>query len=108
MTVEEKVTLTTGIQQGDDPSIQVGCVGNSFAHDSTSHDLHTDVGFIKGVPRLGFNGMCFQDAGNGVRSSDGVSAYPAGITGAASWNRSGVYHRGFFLGKEFKARNCGV
>ena len=40
------------------------------------------------VPRLGFPGYCLQDAGNGVRGTTGVNAYPAGIHVGASWNSS--------------------
>lgn len=37
------------------------------------------VGSIGALPRVGFPGLCLQDAGNGVRSADFVNAYPAGI-----------------------------
>lgn len=36
-------------------------------------------GIIQPVPRLGFTGMCLQDAGNGVRTTDFVNSYPSGI-----------------------------
>jgi beta-glucosidase len=56
MTLEEKVNLTSGVTS------QTGCSG-----------------FIAGVPRLGFPGMCLADAGNGVRNTDYVSSWPSGI-----------------------------
>lgn len=37
------------------------------------------VGFIAGIPRLGFKGLCLQDAGNGVRLADGVNAWSSGL-----------------------------
>ena len=53
---EEKSNLTFGA------SSQTGCVG-----------------YIPPITRLGFKGLCLQDAGNGVRLADGVSAWPSGI-----------------------------
>jgi beta-glucosidase len=57
MTVEEKVNLTGGI------SMENSCSGN-----------------IPGVPRLGFEGLCLSDAGQGVRATDFVSGFPSGIS----------------------------
>lgn len=37
------------------------------------------VGYLNPIERLQFPGMCFQDAGQGVRATDFVSAWPAGI-----------------------------
>jgi len=37
-------------------------------------------GNIPGVPRLGFPGLCLQDAGDGVRDSDFVNGYASGIS----------------------------
>tara|TARA_R110002060_G_scaffold53536_2_gene64177 strand:+ start:976 stop:1383 length:408 start_codon:yes stop_codon:yes gene_type:complete len=37
------------------------------------------VGFIPPIERLGFKGLCLQDAGNGVRLADGVNAYDSGL-----------------------------
>jgi hypothetical protein len=36
-------------------------------------------GMIQPIARFGFPGMCLTDAGNGVRNTDYVSAWPAGI-----------------------------
>jgi beta-glucosidase len=47
------------------------------------------------VPRLGFPGLCLQDAGNGVRATDGVNGYPSGIHAGASWNRGLTYDRAY-------------
>lgn len=56
------------------------------------------------LPRIGYPGMCLADASNGLRGTDFVNAYPAGIHAGASWNRSLVYHRGLYMGEEFKAK----
>jgi beta-glucosidase len=37
------------------------------------------VGYIPPISRLGFKGLCLQDAGNGVRLADGVNAWPSGL-----------------------------
>lgn len=37
------------------------------------------VGFIPAIQRLNFSGLCLQDAGNGVRAADFVSAWPSGL-----------------------------
>ncbi|KAJ0119340.1 hypothetical protein J7T55_013578 [Diaporthe amygdali] len=65
MTLDEKISLTAG------SSSDTGCVG-----------------YLNPIERLQFPGMCFQDAGQGVRATDFVSAWPAGIHMGASWNRN--------------------
>ncbi|GFF81658.1 probable beta-glucosidase M [Aspergillus lentulus] len=60
------------------------------------------------LPRIGYPGMCLADASNGLRGTDFVNAYPAGIHAGASWNRSLVYHRGLYMGEEFKAKGVNV
>jgi beta-glucosidase len=57
MTLEEKVNLTGGV------SMENSCSGN-----------------IPGVPRLGFEGLCLSDAGQGVRATDFVSGFASGIS----------------------------
>lgn len=41
-------------------------------------------GAISAVSRLGFPGLCFADAGNGVRNTDFVNAWPSGLHVGAS------------------------
>jgi beta-glucosidase len=57
LSVEEKSNLTYGTTSETN-----GCSGN-----------------IPPIERLGFPGMCLQDAGNGVRGTDFVNGYPSGI-----------------------------
>jgi hypothetical protein len=64
--VEEKSNLTYGTTSDTN-----GCSGN-----------------IPPIERLGFPGMCLQDAGNGVRGTDFVNGYPSGIHVGARYTRS--------------------
>ena len=86
MTLEEMNNLTYGFS---DP--KTGCVGVSG-----------------GVHRLGFPGFCLQDAGKGVRNTDGVNGYASGISIGASWNSSLAYQRAQFMGAEFKKKGVNV
>ncbi|KAK0375432.1 beta-glucosidase [Colletotrichum limetticola] len=86
MTLDEKSNLTYGVS-----STHNGCSGN-----------------IPGVSRLGFPGLCLQDAGNGVRGTDMVNSYPAGITVGASWNKELTKLRGHYLGGEFRTKGVNV
>lgn len=86
MTNEEKANITSGYNYFQLGSL-TGCVGLSF-----------------GVSRLNFPGICFSDAGNGLRGTDFVNAYPAGLHVGASWNTDLAYSRGLYMGKEFKAK----
>lgn len=66
LSVEEKSNLTYGTTSDTN-----GCSGN-----------------IPPIERLGFPGMCLQDAGNGVRGTDFVNGYPSGIHVGARYTRS--------------------
>jgi len=67
MTLPEKVNLTTGIGWS-----QGLCVGNTPA--------------VKNFPAL-----CYQDGPLGIRFADNITAFPAGITVASTWNRKLMY-----------------
>lgn len=70
---------------------------------------NTSCGGTSGsVPRVGFPGLCLQDAGNGVRGTDMVNGYPSGLHVGASWNRDLAYARGLYMGAEFKAKGVSV
>ena len=66
------------------------------------------VGVSGGVPRLRFPGLCLQDAGNGVRNTDGVNAYASGIHIGTSWNATLAYERAHFMGAEFRSKGANV
>ena len=83
MTVEEKVNITRGW-----PGI---CVGNTGE-----------------VPRLGVPSLCFADAPDGIRGQEFVSAFPAGIHVAATFDRDLMYRYGRALGDEFHGKGINV
>ncbi|KAJ5611167.1 hypothetical protein N7510_007886 [Penicillium lagena] len=86
MTNEEKNNITYG-----HASATTGCSGVTGS-----------------VSRLGFPGICFQDAGNGVRGVDMVNSYPAGIHVGASWNRDLAHARAEHMGAEFRRKGANV
>lgn len=58
--------------------------------------------------RLGFPQLCLQDSALGVASTDGVTAFPAGITTGATWDKDLIHARGVALGKEFRGKGANV
>ncbi|RAL13127.1 beta-glucosidase [Aspergillus homomorphus CBS 101889] len=86
MTDEEKNNITYGIT-----STTNGCGGNTA-----------------GVPRLGYPGICLQDAASGVRGTDMVNGYASGLHVGASWNRDLAYERAQYMGAEFKRKGANV
>ncbi|KAK3325525.1 glycosyl hydrolase family 3 N terminal domain-containing protein [Apodospora peruviana] len=86
MTLAEKTNITGGV------GIYMGpCVGNTGS-----------------ALRLGFPQMCLQDSALGVASTDNVTAFPAGITTGATWDKSLMYARGVALGQEFRGKGAHV
>lgn len=83
MTLLEKVNLTTGVGwEGE------RCVGETGS-----------------VPRLGLDrGLCLQDSPLGVRDTDYVSAFPAGMNVAATWDRGLAFARGAAMGAEHNGK----
>ncbi|KAH7122031.1 glycoside hydrolase superfamily [Dactylonectria estremocensis] len=86
LTLEEKVNITRGFASESNV-----CAGNTGS-----------------IPRLGWPGMCLHDAGNGVRATDFVNAYPSAIHAGAAWDKNQTYWRGFHMGNEFKAKGVNV
>jgi beta-glucosidase len=66
------------------------------------------VGGIAPIPRLGFNGLCLEDGPTSIRVADYASVFPAGLTTAASFDKSLIYQRGVALGGEFKAKGANL
>ncbi|KAK7217991.1 hypothetical protein V2G26_005994 [Clonostachys chloroleuca] len=85
MTLEEKVNITRGFKADN------VCAGTTGT-----------------VPRLDWPGMCLHDAGNGVRATDFVSSFPSAIHVGASWDKNLTYQRGWYMGKEFKAKGVNI
>lgn len=86
MTLAEKTNITagTGIFMGR-------CVGN------------TGSALRVGIPQL-----CLQDGPLGVRNTDHNTAFPAGITVGATWDKDLMYRRGVAIGEEFRGKGVNV
>ncbi|MCJ1444341.1 MAG: hypothetical protein MMC23_004843 [Stictis urceolatum] len=56
----------------------------------------------------GFPGLCLQDGPLGLRRVDNVTAFPAGITVGATWNKDIMYRRGRAYGKEARLKGVNV
>ncbi|KAI0351205.1 glycoside hydrolase [Trametes cingulata] len=84
-TLEQKVNATTGVGW-----MGGRCVGN--------------------IPAISpsFPGLCLEDSPLGVRDTDFVTAFPAGITAAATWRRSLIRARGLAMGREFRGKGVHV
>jgi beta-glucosidase len=86
MNLVEKVNITTGT------GWMMGmCVGNTAP-----------------VIRLGFPSLCLQDGPLGIRFADNITAFPAGITTGATWNRDLIRERGQALGREARLKGINV
>jgi beta-glucosidase len=83
MTVEEKVNITRGWPGA--------CVGNTGE-----------------VPRLGIPALCFADGPSGIRGQEFVSAFPAGIHVAATFDRHLMNEYGRALGSEYRGKGINV
>lgn len=64
------------------------------------------VGNTGAVDRLGFPSLCLQDGPLGIRMVRNATAFPAGITVGATWNKGLMYDRGRAHG--FEARLKGI
>ncbi|KAJ7857363.1 glycoside hydrolase superfamily, partial [Mycena leptocephala] len=85
LTLPEKVNVTTGVD------IMGRCVGNTGT-----------------IPRIGWNGLCLEDSPLGVRFADFVSAFPAGINAAATWDVDLIKARGKAMGQEHRGKGVNV
>ncbi|KKY20941.1 putative beta-glucosidase [Phaeomoniella chlamydospora] len=86
MTLAEKVNMTsgTGIYMGP-------CVGNTGS-----------------ALRFGIPNLCLEDSALGVALTDNNTAFPAGITVGATWNKDLLYSRGVALGKEARGKGVNI
>ncbi|EFQ97211.1 beta-glucosidase 1 [Nannizzia gypsea CBS 118893] len=86
MTLVEKVNITTGV------GWKMGlCVGNTGP-----------------ATEVGFPSLCLQDGPLGLRFADNITAFPAGITVGATWNRDLMHRRGEALGREARRKGVNV
>nr|BAE43955.1 membrane beta-glucosidase 1 [Physarum polycephalum] len=66
------------------------------------------VGNIPSIPRVNFSGFCLEDSPTGVRFALNVTAFPAAVNVAATWNRSLIYERYAAFGSEFKTKGAHI
>ncbi|TPX07137.1 uncharacterized protein E0L32_010938 [Thyridium curvatum] len=66
------------------------------------------MGNTGSAPRLGFPQLCLQDSALGVRSTDHVTAFPAGITTGATWDKDLMYARAVAIGQEFRGKGANI
>jgi len=86
MTLAEKTNITAG------SGIFMGrCVGNTGS-----------------AARVGIPQLCLQDGPLGLRNSDHNTAFPAGITVGATFDKDLMYARGVALGEEFRGKGVNV
>ncbi|KAL4905253.1 putative beta-glucosidase E [Aspergillus multicolor] len=86
MTLIEKVNVTTGT------GWQMGmCVGNTGP-----------------AELVRFPSLCLQDGPLGIRFADHITAFPAGITTGATWNRDLMRQRGAAIGLESRMKGVNV
>ncbi|KKY16558.1 putative beta-glucosidase 1 [Phaeomoniella chlamydospora] len=83
LTLEEKVNRTRGFVDT--------CIGNTGS-----------------VPRLGIESLCLSDAPDGIRGQEYVSAFPAGIHIATTWDRSLMYEYGQALAEEYRDKGINI
>lgn len=83
MTVEEKANITHGFEGP--------CVGNSGT-----------------IPRLGIESLCFADGPAGIRGQEFVSAFPAGIHVAATFDRDLFHKYGQAMGEEYRGKGINI
>lgn len=86
MTLAEKVNITTGT--GWAMGLAVGNTGPA---------LH-----------VGFPSLALQDGPLGIRFADNATAFPAGITVGATWNKKLMFTRGQVHGKEARGKGINV
>ncbi|KAJ3130932.1 hypothetical protein HK100_007158 [Physocladia obscura] len=86
LTLEQKVALGSGLGW---ENINTPCVGQ-----------------ISNISSVGFPGLCLQDSPTGIRFAHNISAFPASINVAATWDTQLMYDNGRYMGEE--ARDKGV
>ncbi|KAL8716102.1 MAG: hypothetical protein Q9220_000007 [cf. Caloplaca sp. 1 TL-2023] len=86
MSLVEKVNVTSGTGWSQDL-----CVGNTAP-----------------ATEVGFPALCLQDGPLGLRFSDHATAFPAGITVGATWNKDLMYQKGKAHGTQAKLKGINI
>ncbi|KAF2727042.1 avenacinase [Polyplosphaeria fusca] len=66
------------------------------------------VGNIAPISRLNFSGLCLQDGPLAIRQAVYASVFSAGLSAAASWDRSLNYDRGMLMAEEFRGKGSHI
>jgi beta-glucosidase len=66
------------------------------------------VGNTGSALRFGIPNLCLQDSALGIAATDNVTAFPAGITVGAAWNKALAYARGYALGEEARGKGVNI
>ena len=72
------------------------------------------AGYVPGIPRLGIPALKESDAGVGIannfwlRAGDTATAYPSGLSNAATWNAQAAFDGGAGIGQEARDRGFNV
>ncbi|KII90196.1 glycoside hydrolase family 3 protein [Plicaturopsis crispa FD-325 SS-3] len=95
LSLEQKVNLTTGVgwESGR-------CVGNIPTLVNASGSIVNNTGNGTGGDVEGWRGLCLEDSPLGVRDADFITAFPAGINAASTFNRGLIRARGLAMGQE--------
>jgi beta-glucosidase len=86
MTLAEKVNVTSG----------------------TGYFMGPCVGQTGSALRFGIPNLCLQDSPLGVRDTENNTAFPAGVTTGATWDKELMYARGVALGEEARGKGVNV
>lgn len=86
MTLAEKVNITSG----------------------TGYFMGPCVGQTGSALRFGIPQICLQDGPLGIRNTDHNTAFPAGVTTGATWDKDLMYARGVALGEEARGKGINV
>lgn len=86
MTLPEKVNITTG----------------------TGWSMGLAVGNTGPAVHVGFPGLALQDGPLGIRFADNATAFPAGITVGATWNKKLMYEHGKAHGLEARGKGINI
>ncbi|KAL8950562.1 MAG: hypothetical protein Q9222_003416 [Ikaeria aurantiellina] len=86
MSLVEKVNITSGTGWSQDL-----CVGNTGP-----------------ASEVGFPALCLQDGPLGLRFNDHATAFPAGITVGATWNKDLMYQKGKAHGTQAKLKGINI
>jgi beta-glucosidase len=109
MTQDEKLLLVEGFYGSS-----INFVWSKPAPQKYRPFLQGTAGYVPAIPRLGIPALIETDAGVGIannsqmRPGDTATAFPSGLSSAASWNPDVTFAVGAALGAEARARGFNV